>query len=65
MRRLADDNYVTCLCKGAERYILLFDKASCPDALRTLGRWAANSELSLTWYDVAVLSKRIREVASK
>ena len=31
------------------------------EALRTLGRYASNQELSFTWYDAAVLSQKIRQ----
>lgn len=44
------------MVKGEERYIVLFDDAHRSEALRTLGRWAANPELSFTWYDAAKMS---------
>ena len=31
--------------------------------LRTLGRYAADPELSFSWYDAAIMSKKIRELA--
>ena len=34
-------------------------------ALRTLGRFASNPELSFTWYDAAVLSQKVRHNAPK
>jgi hypothetical protein len=46
------------LVKGKERYILFYDNVS--DALQTLSRWAVDPELSFTWYDAAVMSKRLR-----
>ena len=51
---------VTALCKGAERYILLFDDAHRSEALRQLGRWATNRELAFDWYDAAKASQAIR-----
>lgn len=50
------------LVKGAERYIFVFDDEYKTEVLRTLGRFAANTELSLTWYDAAVLSQKVRKL---
>jgi hypothetical protein len=65
VNRCDDDMLTICLCKGVERYIILFDRATCHEALRTLGRWASNPELRFSWYDAAVLCKRIRDYASE
>lgn len=48
------------LVKGAERYVVLYEDARRSDAVRLLGRWAANPDLSFTWYDAAHLSNKIR-----
>jgi hypothetical protein len=52
-------------CSG-ERYIVLYDDSpeERREALRTLGRWAADPELSFTWYDAAYMSGRIRNSQS-
>jgi len=55
-----DDINVLALVKGKERYIFLFDDTQRADALRTLGRFASNTNLSFTWYDAAVLSQKVR-----
>ncbi len=60
---VSQDINVLALVKGNERYIFLYDDASRADALRTLGRYASNPELSFTWYDAAVLSQKIRASA--
>ena len=52
---------VLALVKGEEQYIFFFDDSNRTETLRMLGRYAANPELSFTWYDAAVLSERIRE----
>ena len=57
------DINVLALVKGEERYIFLFDDNNRAEALRTLGRFASNPELSFTWYDAAVLSQKIRKIA--
>lgn len=44
------------MVKGEERYIVLFDDANADEAMRALGRWAANPALSFTWYDAAQMS---------
>lgn len=59
---MRSDLFTLCLCKGRERYILLVDHATRGEAIRTLGRWAANADLSLSWHDAAVLCKRLREI---
>jgi len=51
---------VLALVKDSERYVFLYDDHS-PDALlQTLGKFAADPDLSFTWYDAAILSQRIR-----
>jgi hypothetical protein len=60
---VTQDINVLALVKGEERYIFLFDDEHRAEALRTLGRFASNPELSFSWYDAAVLSQRIRQTA--
>jgi hypothetical protein len=62
---VTQDINVLALVKGEERYIFLFDDEHRSDALRTLGRFASNPELSFSWYDAAVLSQRIRQAAAE
>ena len=57
------DINVLALVKGEERYIFLFDDDNRAEALRTLGRFASNPQLSFTWYDAAVLSQKIRKIS--
>lgn len=58
---MSQDINVLALVKGSERYVFLYDDASRAEALRVLGRFASNPELSFTWYDAAVLSQKIRQ----
>ena len=60
---MTQDINVLALVKGEERYIILYDDERKSEALRTLGRFASNPELSFSWYDAAVLSQRIRQTA--
>ncbi|MEX2176030.1 MAG: hypothetical protein WD872_16835 [Pirellulaceae bacterium] len=62
---MTQDINVLALVKGEERYIFLFDDQRRSEALRTLGRFASNPELSFSWYDAAVLSQRIRQTAQE
>ena len=55
------DINVLALVKGEERYVFLYDDSSRAETLRTLGRFASNPELSMTWYDAAVLSQKVRK----
>jgi hypothetical protein len=56
-----DDINVLALVKGRERYIFLYEDSQRAEALRVLGRFASNPELSFTWYDAAVLSQKVRQ----
>jgi len=49
------------LCKGRERYAFVWTDENLAEVLRQFGRWASDPELSFTWYDAAVLSKKVRE----
>ncbi len=55
------DINVLALVKGEERYVFLYDDSSRAETLRTLGRFASNPDLSMTWYDAAVLSQKVRQ----
>jgi hypothetical protein len=58
------DINVIALVKGEERYVFLFDDASRAEALQQMGRYAANPDLSFSWYDAAVLGQKIRQAAA-
>lgn len=57
---MSEDINVLALVKGEERYLFLYNDDNRSETLRTLGRYASNSELSFSWYDAAVLSQKIR-----
>jgi len=59
------DINVLALVKGEERYVFLYDDSSRAETLRTLGRYASDPELSMTWYDAAVLSQKVRKTAEQ
>lgn len=52
---------VLALVKGDEKFIFLFDDDNRDETLRQLARFAANPELDFSWYDAAMLSRKIRE----
>lgn len=56
---------VLALVKGNERYVFIYDDTTESETqlLRTLGRFANDKQLSFSWYDCAVLSRRVREAA--
>jgi hypothetical protein len=60
---VSEDINVVALVKGSERYIFLYDDDNRARALRMLGRYASNPELSFSWYDAAILSQKIRRQA--
>jgi hypothetical protein len=53
---------VLALVKESERFVFLYDDESPGALLQTLGRYAADPELSFTWYDAAILSQRVRRL---
>ncbi len=53
---------VLALVKGSERYVFLYDDESVRSLLQTLGRFAADPNLSFTWYDAAILSQKVRRL---
>ena len=53
---------VLALVKGSERYVFLYDDDSVRSLLQTLGRYAADPELTFTWYDAAILSQKVRRL---
>lgn len=54
---------VLAMIKGEEQYVFLYNDANRIELLRTLGRYAADPQLSFNWYDAAVMSKKVRELA--
>lgn len=56
----ARDINVVALVKGGERYVFLYDDASREATLRTIGRFAADPDLSFSWHDAAVLGEKVR-----
>lgn len=60
-RTTSQDRCITALVKGDERFVFVWDRVSRAELLRTIGRFAGNPSLSLSWSDAAVLFKKIRE----
>lgn len=52
---------VLALVKGEERFVFLFDDTNRDETLRQLARFAADPELDFSWYDAAMLSRKIRD----
>ena len=61
-KRFTVDNGINAVAvvKGDERYVFLFDDKRRTEVLLTAGRWAANPELSFSWYDAYTISARLR-----
>ena len=53
------DIKVIALIKGDEQYVFLYNESNRGGLRRLLGQYASNPELSFTWYDAAVLSRKI------
>lgn len=53
------DVLVAVLVRGHERYLCVYEEGREWDALAFLVRWAANPELSFSWYDAAIMRQKI------
>jgi len=62
---VSKDVNVVALVKGEERYIFLFSDQRKGELLRTLGKYASNSQLNFSWYDAAVLSQKVRKASQQ
>jgi hypothetical protein len=60
---MANEFNVLALIKGDERYVYLYDDASRGRLLDAFRDQAADPEMSLTWFDALVLTKKAREQA--
>lgn len=52
--------YVLVCFREGETYVFSFNDDTRTELLRTLGRMAADPELSFSWYDAAILSQKAR-----
>lgn len=57
MKQRKTDRVVTLMKQGGEAYVFRYDSESGPEFLKTLGRFAADKELSFTWHDAASLAR--------
>ena len=55
---------VLALIKGNEHYVFVYDEDSREALLELFRAQAANPELSLNWFDAAVLTQKAREQAN-
>ncbi|MBM80797.1 MAG: hypothetical protein CMJ78_09405 [Planctomycetaceae bacterium] len=53
---------VLALVKESERFVFLYDDSSPAALMTTLGQYAADKDLSFSWYDAAVLSQKVRRM---
>lgn len=60
---MATEFNVLALIKGEERYVYLYDDASRRTLIDSFRDQAADPEVSLTWFDALVLTKKAREQA--
>lgn len=63
-----DPKVVVGLYRYGEVYVLCFDNQDDIgrlEAMRTLGRWAVNPNLSFTWFDAAKVFSRLRSVLAR
>ena len=56
-----DDLHVAALAKGCERYVFVYCAAQRVEVIKRISVFAADPDLSLTWYDAAMLAHKVRE----
>ncbi len=63
MNRLIDEPVLSILAlvRGNDRYMIVYDSDNKAEALKQLGRWACNKELSFDWMDAARLSMELHK----
>lgn len=61
--RVGREFNVLALIKGEERYVYVYDDASRAPLLETFHTHAADPNLSLNWFDAAVLKQKAHEQA--
>ena len=52
---------VLALVKGRERYIFVYDEESRESLIDAIRNQAADPDVSLSWFDAAVLTERARQ----
>jgi hypothetical protein len=60
IQRHPTDKLLLAFEKGREKYVWVFTDAQKHNVLRSIGRFAADPDLSLTWDEAAMLSKQVR-----
>ena len=60
---MANEFNVLALIKGQERFVFVYDDSSRSCLIDSIRDQAADPELSLTWFDALVLTKKAREQA--
>jgi hypothetical protein len=60
---MESDILIAALIKGEERYIVMYAERYTGEALRTIGRWASDPDLSFNWDDAAATAQRMRQNA--
>ena len=63
--KVTEDIHLVALVKGSERYVFLFAHARWVELLRLVARYAANPDLSFSWYDAAVISQKVRSLTDE
>lgn len=53
---------VLVLAKGLERYLFYYDDVSASEVIRMFGKYAADEDLSFSWFDAAVMTAKVREL---
>lgn len=54
-------NVLAILKKSGERYVFFWAPGNQEELLRQFGKFAADPELSFSWYDAAMLSQKVRK----
>jgi hypothetical protein len=51
------------ISRNGETFAVWYERNDPTSAMRMLGRWASDPELSFSWYEAALMSEQVRQLA--
>ena len=58
--KLPGEVNIVAVIKGRERYVFMFEDKYKSEALRVIGKFAENPDLSFSWFDAAAAACKVR-----
>lgn len=57
------DINITAMKQGKHTFVAIYTDEQTPEAMRTMGRWAANPDNPMTWMSAARMCNEMRKAA--